>query len=182
MPATSLLHFASYLFHGCCPPCTLPPPGSSRELAGFSVEPHTPTIAAILRRTALFLPSLAHLLLPCHREGAGEQHMGQVVQQAEDEAIGARVNVVRTGLRPYGGFCSLLAIVFCYPNHWCVIPLRHPTLPPGIRHPHPTHAGTLLHAAISYSHPPVCLQHRMGGLSLVLWTRFQAFSSHWAMR
>ncbi|CAI7874815.1 unnamed protein product, partial [Closterium sp. NIES-53] len=74
---------------------------SSRELAGFSVEPHTPTIAAILRRTALFLPSLAHLLLPCHREGAGEQHMGQVVQQAEDEAIGARVNVVRTGLRPY---------------------------------------------------------------------------------
>ncbi|CAI5971420.1 unnamed protein product [Closterium sp. NIES-65] len=84
MPATSLLHFASYLFHGCCPPCTLPPPGSSRELAGFSVEPHAPTIAAILRRTAVFLPSLAHLL-----------------QQAEDEAIAARVNVVRTGLRPY---------------------------------------------------------------------------------
>ncbi|CAI5988889.1 unnamed protein product [Closterium sp. NIES-65] len=58
--------------------------GSSRELAGFSVEPHAPTIAAILRRTAVFLPSLAHLL-----------------QQAEDEAIAARVNVVRTGLRPY---------------------------------------------------------------------------------
>ncbi|CAI5531121.1 unnamed protein product [Closterium sp. Naga37s-1] len=74
--------------------------GSSRELAGFSVEPHVPTITAILRRTALFLPSLAHLLLPCHR-AAGEQHMGQVVQQAEGEAIGARVNVVRTGLRPY---------------------------------------------------------------------------------
>ncbi|CAI5534502.1 unnamed protein product [Closterium sp. Naga37s-1] len=58
--------------------------GSSRELAGFSVEPHAPTIAAILRRTAVFLPSLAHLL-----------------QQVEDEAIAARVNVVRTGLRPY---------------------------------------------------------------------------------
>ncbi|CAI5494886.1 unnamed protein product [Closterium sp. Naga37s-1] len=58
--------------------------GSSRELAGFSVEPHAPTIAAIVRRTAIFLPSLAHLL-----------------QQAEDEAIAARVNVVRTGLRPY---------------------------------------------------------------------------------
>ncbi|CAI5485092.1 unnamed protein product, partial [Closterium sp. Yama58-4] len=76
--------------------------GSSRELAGFSVEPHAPTIAAILHRTALFLPSLAHLLLPCHREGVmGEQHKGQAVQQAEDEAIAARVNVVRTGLRPY---------------------------------------------------------------------------------
>ncbi|CAI5503323.1 unnamed protein product [Closterium sp. Naga37s-1] len=109
----------------------VPPPGSSRELAGFSVEPHAPTVAAILRRTALFLPSLAHLLLPCDREGAGERHMRQAVQQAEDEAIAARVNVVRTGLRPYGGSCSLLAGSFHSPSLSCasLIARSHLTIP-----------------------------------------------------
>ncbi|GJP54486.1 hypothetical protein CLOM_g13567 [Closterium sp. NIES-68] len=76
--------------------------GSSREFAGFSVAPHAPTIAAILRRTAHFLPALTHLLLPHEGRGAwGEGEKGEEGRQAEDEAIAARVNVIRTGLRPY---------------------------------------------------------------------------------
>ncbi|GJP53384.1 hypothetical protein CLOM_g12538 [Closterium sp. NIES-68] len=52
--------------------------GSSREFAGFSVAPHAPTIAAILRRTAHFLPALTHLLLPHEGRGAwGEGRRGR---------------------------------------------------------------------------------------------------------